>query len=91
MTVVILLRELGITVWRLTVLKNKVVPASRGGKAKTMTQTLAVFLLLIPVGGWVAWCGWVVMGVAVVLTVATGVDYIWKAYQSNRSTAAEVK
>lgn len=90
-TVVILLRELGITVWRLTVLKNKVVPASRGGKAKTMTQTLAVFLLLIPVGGWVAWCGWVVMGVAVVLTVATGVDYIWKAYQSNRSTAAEVK
>ena len=81
-TVVILIREIGITIWRLTVLKDRVVPASRGGKAKTMTQTLAVFLLLIPYDGWLAWCGWIVMGVAFILTVVTGVDYIWKAYRS---------
>ncbi|MFY9191029.1 MAG: CDP-diacylglycerol--glycerol-3-phosphate 3-phosphatidyltransferase [Lawsonella sp.] len=87
-TVVILIREIGITVWRLTALKNKVVPASRGGKAKTMTQTLAVFLLLIPVGGWVAWCGWIVMGVALVLTVVTGVDYLWKAYKADQTPSA---
>lgn len=87
-TVVILLREIGITVWRLTVLKNRVVPASRGGKVKTMTQTLAVFLLLIPVGGWVAWCGWIVMGVALILTVGTGADYIWKAHQAGKQESA---
>ena len=81
-TVVILIREIGITIWRLTVLKDRVVPASRGGKAKTMAQTLAVFLLLIPYDGWLAWCGWIVMGVALILTVVTGVDYIWKAYRS---------
>lgn len=81
-TAIILIREIGITIWRLTVLKDRVVPASRGGKAKTMTQTLAVFLLLIPYDGWLAWCGWIVMGVALILTVVTGVDYIWKAYRA---------
>jgi len=79
-TAIILIREIGITVWRFTVLKERIVPASRGGKLKTMVQTLAVFLLLIPYDGWLEWCGWIVMGVAVVLTIVTGVDYLWKAY-----------
>ncbi|ALE18516.1 CDP-diacylglycerol--glycerol-3-phosphate 3-phosphatidyltransferase [Lawsonella clevelandensis] len=91
-TAILLIREIGITIWRLTVLKDRVVPASRGGKAKTMTQTLAVFLLLIPYDGWLAWCGWIVMGVALILTVVTGVDYIWKAYRAPQpgDTAASV-
>lgn len=79
-TAIILIREIGITVWRFTVLKERIVPASRGGKLKTMVQTLAVFLLLIPYDGWLEWCGWIVMGVAVVLTIVAGVDYLWKAY-----------
>lgn len=45
-TALILLREIGITVWRITIVKNKVVPASRGGKIKTVLQTVALLLYL---------------------------------------------
>ena len=79
-TVVILVREVGITVWRLVGI-DYVVPASRGGKLKTVTQTLGLGLLILPMPHWVWPVEWAVMGVAVALTVYTGIDYLVKARQ----------
>jgi len=85
-TIVILLRELGITVYRFIALRDRVIPASRGGKAKTMAQAIAISLALLPLwiwlGEWVHWVNWVAMGIAFVLTVYSGLDYLVKAYQA---------
>lgn len=78
-TVLILLRELGITVLRLWVLRHGVLPASRGGKLKTALQALAIGLFVMPLGGIVHVAAWCVLIVALVLTVLTGVDYIFQA------------
>ena len=53
-----------------------VIPASRGGKAKTVAQMAAILLYIIPVVGWVADVRWPVMLIAVFLTVLTGLDYL---------------
>jgi CDP-diacylglycerol--glycerol-3-phosphate 3-phosphatidyltransferase len=87
-TIVIIVRELGITIFRFSVLRRRVIPASRGGKAKTMAQAIAISLFLFPfadlLGDWVHWVNWVAMGIALVLTVLSGLDYIWAAIKANR-------
>lgn len=80
-TVVILVREIGITLWRLFGVDH-VVAASKGGKLKTVTQTLGVGLLILPLPWWVWPVEWLVMAVAVILTVSTGIDYLVKARQA---------
>ncbi|HIW95297.1 MAG TPA: CDP-diacylglycerol--glycerol-3-phosphate 3-phosphatidyltransferase [Candidatus Corynebacterium gallistercoris] len=83
-TAIIVIRELGITVWRLVLARQgNVVPASRGGKLKTVLQTLAVALFILPVGGIMVWVAAVVMALAVVQTVVTGVQYILDARAAN--------
>jgi len=75
-TVIIVVRELGITVWRMVLLRQgKVVPASKGGKLKTVLQTLAVGLFIMPVS-WLFWPAWIVMIAAIAVTVWTGVQYL---------------
>ncbi|WP_018023836.1 CDP-diacylglycerol--glycerol-3-phosphate 3-phosphatidyltransferase [Corynebacterium ulceribovis] len=79
-TVIIVIRELGITIWRMFMLRRgKVVPASKGGKLKTTTQTLAVFLFILPIAGWVTTVAWVVMIAALIITVVTGIQYLLDA------------
>jgi hypothetical protein len=56
-----------------------VIAASRGGKAKTVVQSLAIGLYILPLSGWMATGRWWVMAVAVVLTVLTGLDYVYRA------------
>ena len=80
-TAVILIREVGVTLIRFAVIHDGVIPASRGGKAKTVSQMLAIFLYLLPLTDWLVSVRTVVMGVAVVLTVLTGIDYAWRAYR----------
>lgn len=78
-TVLVLAREIGITVLRFAVLHRGVIPASRGGKLKTLVQAVGIGLLILPLSGpWLV-TAWVVMAVAVVLTVLTGVDYVLAA------------
>jgi len=88
--IVVLGRELGITVFRLIVAKRRIIPASRGGKAKTFSQALALGLWLLPtwtvLGDWVAVMNTAVMGIAVVLTVATGIDYLVRALRGDPLT-----
>ena len=78
--VVILGREVLVTAFRFAVLKKRVIPASRGGKAKTVSQAVALGFWLTPtwlvVGEWIVTLNWVLMAVVVVLTVATGIDYL---------------
>ena len=83
-TVVILVREFGITLWRMWMLRNgKVVPASKGGKLKTVLQALAVALYLCPLPSWMDIPSYVVMLVAVAVTVVTCVQYLMDARKHN--------
>lgn len=81
--IVIIGREIIITVFRFAVLRSRVIPASRGGKAKTISQAVALGFWLTPswllVGDWVFALNWALMGVVIVLTVVTGVDYLVRA------------
>ncbi|MGN8132319.1 CDP-diacylglycerol--glycerol-3-phosphate 3-phosphatidyltransferase [Paenarthrobacter sp. 22069] len=81
-TLVILVREWGITALRFFVIRYGVIPASRGGKLKTVVQTAAIFLYLLPFGGFAPWMTWVafaVMMAAVAITLWTGVEYVVEA------------
>ena len=87
-TVAIIVRELGITFWRMGMLRNgKVVPASRGGKLKTVLQTVGVAMYLSPLPGWMDLPTLVVMLIAVVVTVVTGVQYLVDGAKANRKAA----
>ncbi|MGX1161638.1 CDP-diacylglycerol--glycerol-3-phosphate 3-phosphatidyltransferase/cardiolipin synthase [Arthrobacter sp. SLBN-100] len=81
-TLVILVREWGVTALRFFVIRYGVIPASRGGKLKTVVQTAAIFLYLLPlaaVAPWLTWVAFAVMMVAVAITVWTGVEYVVEA------------
>nr|WP_272949570.1 CDP-diacylglycerol--glycerol-3-phosphate 3-phosphatidyltransferase [Ornithinimicrobium kibberense] len=85
-TVVILVREVGITLMRFVVIRRGVIPASKGGKLKTVLQALAITLLLVPVGGLLGTLGMWMAYAAVVVTVVTGVDYVWQAFRPRRTS-----
>lgn len=81
-TIVILVREWGITALRFVVIRYGVMPASPGGKLKTVLQTLALGLYILPLRDLapaVPAVAFAVMLAAVAVTVATGVDYVVKA------------
>lgn len=84
-TVLILCREFGITIWRFLLLRQgKVVPASQGGKLKTALQTVAVALYLCPLPGWMDIPSLLVMLAAVVVTVVTGIQYLIDGRRENQ-------
>ncbi|ACU39612.1 CDP-diacylglycerol/glycerol-3-phosphate3-phospha tidyltransferase [Actinosynnema mirum DSM 43827] len=78
-TVVIAVREIGVTLLRFWVIRHGVIPASRGGKAKTLVQIFAIGFYVLPLPGWGQLVAQVTMGLAVLLTVVTGVDYVVRA------------
>ena len=86
-TAVILTREVGVTLLRLALIRRGVIPASWGGKLKTVVQAVAIGLFLLP---WASEPGAflvaasVVMGIAILLTVVTGVDYVAGAVRAAR-------
>ena len=94
-TAVVLLREWGITLMRLWLVRAGVVlPAGQGGKLKTVVQTVALGMLVLPLrmfpGAWeplgegLWWIAITLMGVAVALTVVTGADYVRKTLSARR-------
>jgi CDP-diacylglycerol--glycerol-3-phosphate 3-phosphatidyltransferase len=95
-TIVVLLREWGITLMRVWLVRLGVVmPAGRGGKLKTVVQTVALGAMVMPlrmftgfwepIGETLWWAAVAVMAAAVVLTVATGVDYVRETVAARRS------
>ncbi|MGV9194988.1 CDP-diacylglycerol--glycerol-3-phosphate 3-phosphatidyltransferase [Microbacterium sp. MC2] len=87
-TIVVLVRELGVTVDRLIVAADHVVAAAWMGKLKTVAQAVALSLALLPlwtvVGEWIHIVNAVTMTIAVVLTIASGVDYVVTAIRARR-------
>jgi CDP-diacylglycerol--glycerol-3-phosphate 3-phosphatidyltransferase len=87
-TIVILVREFGITIFRFAVIRTRVIPAVASGKLKTVLQAVAISLLLFPfwtfLGTWELWVGWIAMAVALALTVVSGIDFVVKFRQQNR-------
>ena len=83
-TIVILVREWGITVLRFFMLRYGVMAAGRGGKTKTVAQAVAVILYLLPLPGWAHPVAVAVMAIAFVLTILTGLDYVRDAYRLRR-------
>jgi CDP-diacylglycerol--glycerol-3-phosphate 3-phosphatidyltransferase len=78
-TGIIIFREVAITLMRFWVIKKGVIPASRGGKVKTVSQIVAIVAFLIPLNGWVDAVAQMSLGVALALTITTGIDYVIKA------------
>jgi CDP-diacylglycerol--glycerol-3-phosphate 3-phosphatidyltransferase len=94
-TVVVLVREWGVTLMRFFVIRHGVMPAGRGGKLKTVLQSVTLTLFTLPLwtfplsGLWTA-AAWVTMALAVGVTVATGVDYVVKARRLRRTSERAV-
>lgn len=93
-TVLVFVREIGITLLRLAMVKIAVMPASRGGKLKTVTQIVLILVLLVPwpalaPGAWPAiHVASVVLAVLVVgITVGTGLDYVRQAIRLTHQTS----
>ncbi len=87
-TILILVREWGVTLLRFFVIRYGVMPASRGGKLKTVVQTAAIFLYVIPLASLAAWLGVVsfaVMMLALGITLWTGGEYVIEALKLRAS------
>lgn len=95
-TILVLLREWSVTFARLSIARQVVMPAAQLGKLKTMAQAIALGGFIGPFkdleGGWdvfgeiVWWASAVLMGVAVVLTVVSGLEFARDAYRQRRAT-----
>lgn len=86
-TLLIAFRELGVTALRFWVLRHGVIPASRGGKVKAFAQAIAIGLYVLPLPVAVDPALWIAMGIALVLTVVTGVDYVVRALRLRTARA----
>jgi len=82
-TILILTREIGITLFRLIVIKDGVIPASRGGKIKTLTQNFGVGFFILPLPASLDWFKFGFISVAIVLTITSAFDYL-RAWYSKR-------
>lgn len=87
-TVVVLAREVGVTLLRFWVIRRGIIPASRGGKLKTLLQGIAIGLYILPLSGWLASGRVAVMAAAVAVTLVTGVDYAHRAVRLHRGGAS---
>lgn len=83
-TVLILVREWGVTALRFWVIRFGIIPASRGGKVKTALQIAAIAWYLWPVPEPFDVVGTWLMGAALVVTLVTGADYVLQAVRLRR-------
>jgi CDP-diacylglycerol--glycerol-3-phosphate 3-phosphatidyltransferase len=100
-TILVLVREWGITLLRLWVIRHGVMAAGRGGKLKTVLQTVALGMFVLPVkilqddlgaAGSLLWgLAVLLMTLAVAVTLVTGVDYVVKALAVRRKGRSGVK
>ena len=86
-TIVILVREVGVTALRFVVIRHGVIPASRGGKAKTVAQVIAIALYLAPLDAWADPVRVIAMAIALVLTIVTGIDYAVRAWRLTKAAS----
>ena len=93
-TIVILVREIGITVFRFIALRDRVIAASWLGKLKTVAQAVAISFALFPfwqfLGQWINAVNAALIVLALVLTVVSGIEYLWQAYKVGRAKRIEL-
>ena len=82
--IVILVREVGITIFRLVVIKRGVIAANKGGKIKSTFQNFGVGFYILPLGESLFWFRDGFMMIAVVLTIATGFYYVQSAFKQGK-------
>lgn len=95
-TIVLIVRELGITLLKVVLVRRHVLAPSRGGKLKAVLQMVALSVLTVDwvgllgnqVGGWIHLFGMVILYAAVAVAVVTAVDYVLKAGQIARTGQA---
>ncbi|HUR51314.1 MAG TPA: CDP-diacylglycerol--glycerol-3-phosphate 3-phosphatidyltransferase [Mycobacteriales bacterium] len=85
-TVLVLVREVGVTLLRFWVIRHGVIQASRGGKLKTLIQGLAIGCYVLPLSGLAASGRAWLMAAAVAVTVLTGIDYVARALTLRRTS-----
>jgi len=78
-TIIILGREIAVTILRLLVIKDGVIPASKGGKLKTLFQGFGIGFYILPLPSYLHLPRDLFMAVAVLLTLTSGFDYFKKA------------
>lgn len=94
-TIVVLIREVGVTIHRLMIVHDVVVAAAWMGKLKTVAQSVAITLALLPLADVLGpaapvatWLNIITMTIAVVLTILSGIDYVL-AYVRSRGSRGE--
>jgi CDP-diacylglycerol--glycerol-3-phosphate 3-phosphatidyltransferase len=75
-----LTREVGITIFRLAVIKGGVIPANKGGKIKALMQGFGVGFYILPLTESLYWFRDGFMYVAIALTIFTGLYYVKSAF-----------
>jgi CDP-diacylglycerol---glycerol-3-phosphate 3-phosphatidyltransferase len=97
-TILVLVREWSVTIARLSIARQVVMAARQSGKVKTMAQALALGGFVAPfkdlADGWdvpgdvVWWVSAVLMAVAVVLTVTSGLEFVRDIVRHRRGADA---
>jgi CDP-diacylglycerol--glycerol-3-phosphate 3-phosphatidyltransferase len=87
-TAVVLAREIGVTLLRFWVLRHGVIPASRGGKLKTLLLNVGIGLYVLPLSGALHAVAAVILGAAVVVAIITAIDYVGTALRLRRAANA---
>ena len=85
-TVVIVVREVGVTLLRFWVIRHGVISASRGGKLKTLLQAVAIGLFVLPLSDGLRDAAWVIMIAAIAVALVTGADYVLRAVRLRRGS-----
>ena len=93
-TVVVLVREVGVTIHRLIVAHDVVLAAAWMGKLKTVAQSVAITLALLPLASVMGgaapvaiWANIITMTIAVALTILSGIDYVAGYLRASRQRA----
>ena len=81
-TIVILFREIAVTILRLVVIRDGVIPASKGGKLKTMMQGFGIGFYILPLPSWLHLPRDIFMAATIAITFTTGFDYFAKVIKS---------
>ncbi len=98
-TVIVLLREWGVTIARLSIARDVVMPAKQSGKVKTMFQVIALAGLIAPfgylTGVWevpgdvIWWISAVLLFGAVLLTLTSGLEFVRDVLRHRREPATK--
>jgi CDP-diacylglycerol---glycerol-3-phosphate 3-phosphatidyltransferase len=87
-TAIVLAREVGVTLLRFWVLRHGVIPASRGGKLKTLLLNVGIGLYVLPLTGVLHVVAAVILGAAVIVALVTAADYVGIALKMRKEARA---